>query len=112
MLQRPGRLRTCEDACAHIFNLLLLLFLFPEQAAQRVYGRGRGSGGILASYQDKALGSLGHMGAFSFHHTKNITSGFGGALLINDDKYIDGDESRVLVLVGMTNTIFGLSMTS
>ncbi len=45
--------------------------------------------GILASYNHKALGSLGHLAAFSFHHTKNITSGFGGALLINDESLLD-----------------------
>ena len=36
----------------------------------------------------KALGSIGHLGAFSFHETKNIISGEGGMLTINDDKYI------------------------
>ncbi len=45
--------------------------------------------GIKAKYKDRALGSLGHMGAMSFHHTKNITSGFGGALLINDEQVLD-----------------------
>lgn len=45
--------------------------------------------GIYASYQNRPLGSLGQMAAFSFHHTKNITAGFGGALLINDEKFLD-----------------------
>ena len=40
----------------------------------------------------KALGSIGHMGAFSFHETKNIISGEGGMLTINDKKYIDRAE--------------------
>lgn len=40
--------------------------------------------GVLASYRDLPLGSIGHLGAFSFHETKNIISGEGGALLIND----------------------------
>ncbi|HWY61208.1 MAG TPA: dTDP-4-amino-4,6-dideoxygalactose transaminase [Rhizomicrobium sp.] len=44
--------------------------------------------GILARYQDKPLGSIGHMGAYSFHETKNIVSGEGGALLINDANLI------------------------
>ncbi|HRD69433.1 MAG TPA: dTDP-4-amino-4,6-dideoxygalactose transaminase [Legionella sp.] len=40
--------------------------------------------GVLASYKGKALGSIGELGAFSFHETKNIISGEGGALLVND----------------------------
>jgi dTDP-4-amino-4,6-dideoxygalactose transaminase len=40
--------------------------------------------GVLAGYRDRALGAIGHLGAFSFHETKNIISGEGGALLIND----------------------------
>lgn len=40
--------------------------------------------GVMASYKGHALGSLGQLGAFSFHETKNIISGEGGALLIND----------------------------
>ena len=39
--------------------------------------------GVMASYQGRALGSIGAFGAFSFHETKNIISGEGGALLIN-----------------------------
>ncbi len=40
--------------------------------------------GALASYQGKALGSLGDVGALSFHETKNVQAGEGGALLVND----------------------------
>lgn len=40
----------------------------------------------------KALGSIGHLGAFSFHETKNIISGEGGMLTINDEQYIDRAE--------------------
>ena len=40
--------------------------------------------GIMASYGGRPLGAIGHLGAFSFHETKNIISGEGGALLIND----------------------------
>jgi len=36
----------------------------------------------------KALGSIGHLGAFSFHETKNIQCGEGGMLCINDDQFI------------------------
>ncbi|MEQ9503852.1 MAG: dTDP-4-amino-4,6-dideoxygalactose transaminase [Deltaproteobacteria bacterium] len=40
--------------------------------------------GALASYEGRALGTMGSLGALSFHETKNIISGEGGALLIND----------------------------
>lgn len=39
--------------------------------------------GVNAKYKEKYLGSIGHMGCYSFHSTKNFTSGEGGALLIN-----------------------------
>ena len=48
--------------------------------------------GIMASYKGRALGSIGHFGCFSFHETKNIISGEGGALLINDDAFADRAE--------------------
>ena len=40
--------------------------------------------GVMASYKGRALGSIGDFGAFSFHETKNVISGEGGALLVND----------------------------
>jgi dTDP-4-amino-4,6-dideoxygalactose transaminase len=40
--------------------------------------------GVMASYRGHALGSIGDLGAFSFHETKNVISGEGGALLVND----------------------------
>ncbi|NLJ20531.1 MAG: dTDP-4-amino-4,6-dideoxygalactose transaminase [Bacteroidales bacterium] len=36
----------------------------------------------------KTLGSIGHFGCFSFHETKNITSGEGGMLVVNDERFI------------------------
>ncbi len=39
---------------------------------------------LLARYRDSHLGAIGHLGVLSFHHTKNVTSGEGGALLVND----------------------------
>ena len=48
--------------------------------------------GVKSSYKGRALGSIGHMGAFSFHETKNIISGEGGAILVNDIKYADRAE--------------------
>lgn len=40
--------------------------------------------GVMASYKGRALGSIGQLGTFSFHETKNVISGEGGALLVND----------------------------
>jgi len=42
---------------------------------------------LLSTYKGKALGSIGHLGCLSFHETKNIISGEGGALLINDARF-------------------------
>lgn len=47
---------------------------------------------IGAYYNSIPLGSLGDMGALSFHETKNIISGEGGAILINNSKYIERAE--------------------
>jgi len=43
---------------------------------------------LLSTFRDRYLGSIGHFGCLSFHETKNIISGEGGALLINDEKYV------------------------
>ena len=40
--------------------------------------------GINAEYKGKYLGGIGHLGCYSFHETKNISMGEGGALIIND----------------------------
>ena len=42
---------------------------------------------IGATYKGRALGTIGHLGAYSFHSTKNIHCGEGGALLINDESF-------------------------
>ncbi len=44
--------------------------------------------GIDSFHSGKPLGSIGHLAAFSFHETKNIISGEGGMLAINDEKFI------------------------
>ena len=44
--------------------------------------------GIMSTYRGKPLGAIGDIGCFSFHETKNFSMGEGGALLINDEKYI------------------------
>lgn len=43
--------------------------------------------GLMARYKGRALGSFGELSAFSFHETKNIVSGEGGALIINDRQF-------------------------
>jgi dTDP-4-amino-4,6-dideoxygalactose transaminase len=48
--------------------------------------------GTLASYSGRQLGSIGALGALSFHETKNIISGEGGALLVNDARYAERAE--------------------
>jgi len=47
---------------------------------------------IDSYYKEKPLGSIGHMSAFSFHETKNIISGEGGMLVINDERFINRAE--------------------
>lgn len=60
-------------AIADKYNLFVI-----EDAAQA----------IDSFYKGKPLGSIGHLAAFSFHETKNIISGEGGMLVINDDRFI------------------------
>jgi len=48
--------------------------------------------GIMSSYKGRALGSIGDLGAYSFHETKNVISGEGGALLVNNDRFIEKAE--------------------
>jgi dTDP-4-amino-4,6-dideoxygalactose transaminase len=43
--------------------------------------------GFLSSYKGKALGTIGHFGCLSFHETKNIIAGEGGALLVNNKEF-------------------------
>lgn len=48
--------------------------------------------GIMSTYKGKPLGAIGHLGAYSFHETKNITAGEGGALLVNDERFAERAE--------------------
>jgi len=48
--------------------------------------------GILSTYRDRPLGALGALAALSFHETKNIIAGEGGALLVNDARYSERAE--------------------
>jgi len=47
---------------------------------------------LMSSYRDKPAGTLGHLGVFSFHDTKNVMSGEGGALLLNDARFAERAE--------------------
>jgi dTDP-4-amino-4,6-dideoxygalactose transaminase len=48
--------------------------------------------GVNAFYRGRALGSIGHLGAYSFHYTKNYTCGEGGALCINSPAMVERAE--------------------
>jgi dTDP-4-amino-4,6-dideoxygalactose transaminase len=48
--------------------------------------------GLFGRYKGRPLGSFGALATLSFHETKNLTCGEGGALLINDDRYIERAE--------------------
>jgi len=48
--------------------------------------------GFMSSYKDRPLGTIGDLGCYSFHETKNITSGQGGALLVNNPSFIEHAE--------------------
>lgn len=48
--------------------------------------------GVGSSYKSRPLGGLGDLGAVSFHETKNVISGEGGALLVNDEQFVERSE--------------------
>lgn len=49
--------------------------------------------GMMATYKGRELGTIGHLAAYSFHETKNLTSGGeGGLLIINDERFVDRAE--------------------
>ena len=48
--------------------------------------------GVMATYKGRPLGSMGQLGAFSFHETKNYSMGEGGAILINSTDFIERAE--------------------
>lgn len=62
---------------ARKYNLLVV-----EDAAQ----------GVMSTYKGKALGTIGDFGCYSFHETKNYSMGEGGAIVINNEKYIEKAE--------------------
>ncbi len=48
--------------------------------------------GVNAKYNDKYLGTIGDIGTYSFHETKNFISGEGGAIVLNNEKFIERAE--------------------
>lgn len=48
--------------------------------------------GVMSKYKGKALGTIGDFGCYSFHETKNYSMGEGGAIVINNEKYIEKAE--------------------
>ena len=47
---------------------------------------------LLSDYRGRRLGAIGHLGCLSFHETKNVISGEGGALLVNDPRFVERAE--------------------
>jgi len=77
-------------AIAHRYGLWVI-----EDAAQ----------GMMSTYQGKALGTIGHLGAYSFHETKNVTSGGEGGLLIINDKRFQ-ERAEILREKGTNRSLF------
>lgn len=48
--------------------------------------------GVMSTYKGRALGTIGDFGCYSFHETKNYSMGEGGAIVINNEKYIEKAE--------------------
>lgn len=48
--------------------------------------------GVMSKYKDRYLGTIADLGCYSFHETKNYTCGEGGALVINNSKFIERAE--------------------
>lgn len=76
-------------AIARKHNLLVI-----EDAAQ----------GVMASYKGRQLGSIGDIGCYSFHETKNIISGEGGALLINNPVF--SERAEIIREKGTNRSLF------
>ena len=62
---------------ARRYNLIVI-----EDAAQ----------GVMSSYKGRSLGTIGDFGCYSFHETKNYSMGEGGAILVNNDAYMERAE--------------------
>jgi dTDP-4-amino-4,6-dideoxygalactose transaminase len=62
--------------------------------------------GVMSTYGGRPLGSIGDAAALSFHETKNVTSGEGGALVVNDPEWTD--RAEILWEKGTNRTLFAL----
>jgi len=60
--------------------------------------------GVMSEYRGRSLGALGHLGTVSFHETKNVISGEGGALLVNDERF--AERAEVIREKGTNRTSF------
>src|SRR5262249_19724872 len=60
--------------------------------------------GVMATYKGKPLGSIGHAAAVSFHETKNVIAGEGGALVVNHRDWMD--RAEILWEKGTNRTLF------
>lgn len=60
--------------------------------------------GIMSTYRGRPLGTIGDLGAFSFHETKNIISGEGGALLCRDNEF--GEQAEIIREKGTNRSRF------
>lgn len=64
---------------------------------------------MMSSYKDKPLGAIGHLGAYSFHETKNYTSaGEGGLLIINDEQF--AQRAEIIREKGTNRSQFSIGM--
>lgn len=59
---------------------------------------------VLGQYKGKFLGTIGHMGCFSFHDTKNLHCGEGGAVIINDQRF--SDRAEIIRNKGTNRSLF------
>ena len=62
--------------------------------------------GVMATYKGRALGSIGDMGNYSFHETKNYSMGEGGALLLRDERFVD--QAIIIREKGTNRTLYKL----
>lgn len=62
--------------------------------------------GVMSTYKGRALGTIGTFGCYSFHETKNYSMGEGGALVINDPKYIQ--RAEIIREKGTNRSLFKL----
>lgn len=73
-------------------------------AGQGIYVIEDAAHGIDSYYKKQPLGSIGHLGTLSFHETKNICSGEGGLLIINDERFLQ--RAEIISEKGTNRTAF------